>query len=98
MSIKRTKRYVPVPRDRDVGSGSSWSTQEPKKAEPEPDWGEQVATRPDEDFVPYSMKSAFQQGAFISHPIFGKCLVVAVEGRHIVVLCQEGKKKLAHAL
>jgi hypothetical protein len=97
VSIKRTKKYVPAPRDRDVGSGPSWSTKAPKTAEPEPNWDEQVATRPDEDFVPYSLKGTFQKGAFLLHPVFGKW-VVAVEGRHIVVLCQEGKKKLAHAL
>jgi hypothetical protein len=44
------------------------------------------------------LKGTFQKGAFLLHPVFGKCVVVAVEGRHIVVLCQEGKKKLAHAL
>ena len=65
--------------------------------EPERNWEEHVSVRPDEEFVPYSQKTRFAKGALIAHTKFGKGLVLTVEGTHVDVLFQEGRKKLGHA-
>lgn len=71
----------------------SWA----KPGAPEPTWAE-VEGKPEESFVPFAMTSRYAKGDLITHPKFGKGLVVAVEGTRIEVLFQEGKKKLGHAV
>jgi len=43
------------------------------------------------------MSTRFSKGDLITHPKFGKGLVLGVEGTRIEVLFQDGKKKLGHA-
>jgi len=94
MSMKRSKQ-------RSSGSGrygrddesSPWA----KPEAPEPAWSE-VEAKPDESFVPFVLSSRYAKGDLISHPKFGKGLVLGVEGTRIEVLFQDGKKKLGHAV
>jgi hypothetical protein len=94
MSMKRSKQ-------RNSGSGrqsgsdddaSPWA----KPAGPEPTWAD-VEAKPEGSFVPFLLSSRYAKGDFISHPKFGKGLVLGVEGPRIEVLFQDGKKKLGHA-
>jgi hypothetical protein len=93
MSMKRSKQS----RSYSKGSGTDDDSYFAKPAEPEPSWDE-VAAKPDDQFIPYSMASRFAKGALIAHSKFGKGLVLAVEGASIQVLFQDGKKKLGHTL
>ncbi|HEY4011784.1 MAG TPA: hypothetical protein VGM06_00485 [Polyangiaceae bacterium] len=95
MSMKRSKQ-------RSSGSGrqsghdddsSPWA----KPEGPEPTWAD-VESKPDASFVPFALSSRFAKGDLISHPKFGKGLVLGVEGPRIEVLFQDGKKKLGHAV
>jgi hypothetical protein len=91
MSMKRTKQ-------RTSGSRDSGAENDPwaKPPEPEPEWKE-VESKPDGSFVPFAMSTRFAKGDLITHPKFGKGLVLGVEGTRIEVLFQDGKKKLGHA-
>jgi hypothetical protein len=93
MSMKRTK---PVLRGRpnDNEGDSPFSKKPPAKTYT---WAADVAARSDAVFVPYSLKSKFQQGALIEHPKFGRGVVTHVEESRIDVLFEEGPKKLGHA-
>jgi hypothetical protein len=93
MSMKRSKQRTP-------GSGrysgredeaSPWA----KPEGPEPTWAD-VESKPDDSFVPFLLSSRYAKGDFISHPKFGKGLVLGVEGPRIEVLFKDGKKKLGH--
>lgn len=64
--------------------------------EPEASWDQDVAQKPDEAFVPYDPKAAFAKQTLIRHPVFGKGLVTNTEKGRILVLFQEGPKKLVH--
>ncbi|MCU0662610.1 MAG: hypothetical protein MUC50_09830 [Myxococcota bacterium] len=64
----------------------------------EPTWADAVTDKPDDAFVPHSMTKHFESGTLISHIVFGKGLVLSVDGAKIEVLFQDGKKKLAHSL
>ncbi len=92
MSMKRTKQR---------SSGSSRSEEEvdvwAKPAEPEPTWAE-VEGKPASAFVGFALSSRYAKGDLISHPKFGKGLVLAAEPTRIEVLFQDGKKKLGHAV
>jgi hypothetical protein len=94
MSMKRSKQR---------NSGSSRSSGEDdspiwaKPAEPEPTWAE-VESKPEGSFVAFAMSSRYVKGDLISHPKFGKGLVIGVEPTRIEVLFQDGKKKLGHAV
>lgn len=68
-----------------------------KPPEPEKTWEEHVSDQPDDAFAPYSLKSRYAKGALINHAKFGRGAVVKVEGSHVEVLFQEGRKKLGHA-
>ena len=95
MSIKRTKQRSFRRREDDV-SFTSFN----KNADdgPEKSWEEQVANQPEEAFLPYSMQTTLTKGAFISHPKFGKGVVVGVELQRADVLFADGKRKLGHHL
>ena len=68
-----------------------------KPQEPEKSWAEHMEGKGDGDFVPYAMTSRFAKGQLLTHPKFGKGVVVGVEGARIEVLFEEGPKKLGHA-
>jgi hypothetical protein len=94
MSMKRSKQ-------RSSGSSRHSSQDDESSAwgkppEPEPKWAE-IDSKPDASFVPFAMSSRYAKGDLISHPKFGKGLVLGVEGTRIEVLFQDGKKKLGHA-
>jgi hypothetical protein len=91
--MKRTKQKT---------SGRSGSTSSfggfGSAKEKEPTWADAMTDKPEDAFVPHSMTTHFESGALISHTVFGKGLVLSVDGAKIEVLFQDGKKKLAHAL
>ncbi len=93
MSMKRSKQKS--------GGGSRGSDEIAsvfiKPPEPEKTWDEATAGQPDDAFAPYSLKTRYAKGALLAHPKFGKGVVSAVEGSTIVVLFNDGKKKLGHA-
>jgi hypothetical protein len=95
MSIKRTKQ-------RSFRRGSdeveTFSFNPKPEDEPEKSWEEQLAGQPDEAFVPYSLKGPLTRGMFISHPKFGRGVVLGVEDSRADVLFADGKKKLGHSL
>jgi hypothetical protein len=93
MSMKRSKQ-------RNSGAGRSDEDDSPvwaKPAEPEPTWAD-VESKPEGSFVAFAMSSRYAKGDLISHPKFGKGLVLGVEPTRIEVLFQDGKKKLGHAV
>lgn len=92
MSMKRTKQ-------RNSGSGRSGAEDDvwAKPPEPEPTWSE-VEGKPEGSFQPFAMSSRYTKGDLISHPKFGKGLVLLAEPTRIEVLFQDGKKKLGHAV
>ncbi len=93
MSIKRTKQRTYRRHDDDGPFSLSKAVEEPEKT-----WDEHIAGQPDDAFAPYSMQSTLAKGAFITHPKFGKGVVVGVEDQRVEVLFSEGKKKLGHRL
>ena len=66
--------------------------------QPEKPWEEYVADQSDDAFAPYSMKTRFEGGALLSHPKFGKGVVLHVEEQRMDVLFADGKRKLGHGL
>ncbi|HOX44386.1 MAG TPA: hypothetical protein PK668_12355 [Myxococcota bacterium] len=95
MSMKRSKQ-VNRRNEKDV-DGEGFGFGKPKAAaEPTWDWQENVASQPEERFVPYAMSRVFEKGNLLVHPTFGKGVVTLVEGKRIVVLFQDGLKKLGH--
>lgn len=97
MSIKRTKHYSRTPRERDNDEPESMFSLRPKAVEKQWDWATQVAGQPDAAFAAYSAKAAFNEAALLLHPVFGKGIVTAVDGKRIEVLFQDGRRKLVHA-
>jgi hypothetical protein len=93
MSMKRTKqKQTPRFRDgSDASAGASHPTQREKT------WEEQLQGQPDAAFQPYAMAATYAKGAFVQHAKFGRGVVLGVEGPRVVVLFQEGQKKLGHA-
>lgn len=92
MSIKRSKQ-------RSSGSGrGSDDAADPwaKPPEPEKTWTEQTEGKADDAFVPYALSTRYAKGQLLTHPKFGKGVVVNVEGARIEVLFEEGAKKLGH--
>ena len=95
MSIKRQRQYA-------TGSRSGDSAEPKKKASkdktPLPSWDELVHSQPDASFIPYAMATKFEKGAFITHPSFGRGMVLAVDGTRIEVLFEGVVKKLVHGV
>jgi|GEM_PF-706685 len=93
MSIKRSKQPY--------RSSSSLRDKEEKKhskdKKEEWNWMEVVQPEPPEKFLPYSINSTFAKGDFITHKVFGRGMVIAVEGNKIEVLFESGIKKLIQA-
>ncbi|MBI2892323.1 MAG: hypothetical protein HYY06_02140 [Deltaproteobacteria bacterium] len=95
MSIKRVKQVSRGPRERDSSSSPWFASQ--KQPERQWAWAEDVATKPEESFVPYAMTATYATGALLLHSKFGKGVVTGVEGPNIDVLFEEGPKRLRHA-
>jgi hypothetical protein len=95
MSMKRTrtKSFGSSKRYDDGPVSFNRSSHQPEKS-----WDEHIAGQPDDAFVGYSTKAKFELGALISHPKFGKGVVIGVEDQRIDVLFQDAKRKLAHGL
>lgn len=93
MSMKRSKQRSSGTARLDDDDAPVWA----KPAEPEPTWAD-VESKPEGAFVAFAMSSRYAKGDLISHPKFGKGLVVAAEPTRIEVLFQDGKKKLGHAV
>ncbi len=53
-----------------------------------------MADTTDAAFVAYTAKGNFAEGTLLSHPTFGKGLVLSAEGRKMEVLFAESKKML----
>ena len=92
MSMKRTKQ-------RTGGAGRDKEETDPwaKPAEPEPTWAD-VEGKAEDSFVPFAMARRYAKGDLITHPKFGRGLVLGVEPQRIEVLFQDGKKKLGHSV
>jgi hypothetical protein len=93
MSMKRTKQRSSGSSRSDDDEADVWA----KPAEPEPTWAD-VESKPETSFVAFALSSRYAKGDLITHPKFGKGLVLAAEPTRIEVLFQDGKKKLGHAV
>ena len=93
MSMKRSKQKS----SRSQGGSDDVASIFSKPVEKDKTYEEWTAGQPDEAFLPYSMKTHYTKGALLSHPKFGKGVVVGFEGAVAVVLFAEGPKKLGHA-
>jgi hypothetical protein len=94
MSIKRTKQRTYSPRQRDEEQGLAGG----KAAEPEKPWNDQVASQAEAVFQPFSLKTRYAKGAFVSHATFGKGVVLSAGPTVIEVLFKDGRKKLGHGM
>jgi hypothetical protein len=90
MSMKRTKQRSDD-RDKNVAT-DFWA----KPVEPEKTWDQQTEGKDDDAYAAYSMSARYAKGALISHPKFGKGVVVESEANRVEILFQDGKKKLGH--
>jgi hypothetical protein len=92
MSIKRTNPKA----DRRVSTGSSaGDSVSPRARKKEITWQEAMADKSESAFVNYAVKDTFAPGTLLSHPRFGKGIVLSVEGQKMEVLFAESKKNLA---
>ncbi|AKU96716.1 hypothetical protein AKJ09_03380 [Labilithrix luteola] len=91
MSMKRTKQRTTSGRDQDGGT-DFWA----KPATPEKTWEEQVEGKGDDAFVAYALSTRFTKGQLVTHPKFGKGVVVDADASRVEILFQDGKKKLGH--
>jgi hypothetical protein len=62
-----------------------------------PPWQEAIADKPDDAFLPYAPAATFAADALVSHPKFGKGVVVGLEPGKVAILFEEGVKKLVQA-
>jgi hypothetical protein len=94
MSMKRSK-------PKSSGSGRNQGDDDDsyfaKPKEPEKTWAEHMDGKGDDAFVPYSLGTRFAKGQLVTHPKFGKGIVLHVEAQRIEALFEEGPKKLGHA-
>jgi len=84
-----------TPRPKPPPAPRSRITAQPKSKSPK--WKDAVAGRADDDFVPYAIATTFSQGDLVSHPKFGKGMVLTIDGEKMFVLFEDGIKKLIHA-
>ena len=93
MSMKRTKpRSSGKSQDTDDDDGF-WLT----PSEPEKSWEEQVANKADSEFIAYALTTRLEKGQLVTHPKFGKGIVLHADASKVEILFQDGKKKLGHA-
>ncbi len=94
MSMKRSKvRTSGTGRD----TGTDDATYFKKTKEAELTFEQHMEGKADDLFTPFSMSSTYAKGALLTHPKFGKGVVVAVEGLRVEVLFADGMKKLGHS-
>jgi hypothetical protein len=91
MSIKRTNPKVDR---RTSGSGSAGTSATSKTRKKEITWQEAMADKAEAAFVNYTMREHFTLGTLLSHPRFGKGIVLNVEGQKMEVLFADSKKRL----
>ncbi len=94
MSIKRSKQ-------RNFGKGTDTGSDDDyfaKPKEPELSWDQHMGGKKDADFVPYAMSDRYGKGTLLSHPKFGKGVVVAVDATNVQILFQDGPRKLGHGV
>jgi hypothetical protein len=92
MSIHRPKR----PTKRTEGTASkraSSASPAPKQLK----WKDAVGNHADGSFAPYSSAATFAMDGLVSHPKFGKGIVVEVDGNKVQILFEEGIRKLLHS-
>jgi hypothetical protein len=58
-------------------------------------WQEAMADKSDSAFVKYSLRDNFTLGTLLSHPTFGKGIVLSTEDKKMEVLFADCKKTLA---
>lgn len=90
------KRAKPVNR----GGRTSTQSEGPLGFGPAPEtpkWEELVAPREEGDFKPYAMTATFARNDLVTHPKFGKGVVVMVDGAKVEILFQDGARKLGHS-
>jgi hypothetical protein len=92
MSIKRSKASSRG-KDKDIDSPIFGKK---KEVEPKWSWKEHVAAEPEDAFAAYEMGKSFDKKSLITHPKFGKGLVISVEGGRLEVLFEDATRKLAH--
>jgi hypothetical protein len=91
MSIHRPKR--PTKRTEGaVSKRASSASPAPKQLK----WKDAVGAHADDAFAPYSQTATFAQDGLVSHPKFGKGIVIEVDGNKIQILFEEGIRKLLH--
>jgi len=93
MSIHRPKRPTHRRNESAAVSRSTPAAPAPKQVK----WKEAVGSQPDGAFAPYSSAATFAKDSLVSHPKFGKGIVVEVDGNKIQILFEDGPKKLLHA-
>ena len=93
--MKRIKEVRRGPKDGASDDGGFFS---PKPAARVWDWEKDVSAHPDDTFAAYAPSAKYVTEALLTHPKFGKGVVVEVEPQRATVLCQDGPKKLAHGL
>lgn len=94
MSMKRSKEVRRGSKDSDGDDGFFT----PKAPARQWDWEKDVSSQPDESFAAYAPASKFAKEALLTHPKFGKGVVIDVEPQRVEVLFQDGPRKLAHGL
>ena len=93
MSIHRPKRPTHRRTESAAATRATPSAPAPKQVK----WKEAVGSSPDEAFTPYSSAATFAKDSLVSHPKFGKGIVIEVDGNKIQILFEEGPRKLLHA-
>ena len=94
MSIKRSKQRT-YGSGRDRGDDDDYFA---KPKEPDKTWEEHMEGKTDADFVNYAMSSRFTKGQLLTHPKFGRGIVVAVDATNVQIMFQDGTKKLGHGV
>jgi hypothetical protein len=95
MSMKRSKEVRRGPKDATGEEDSYFKSKTPEKKW---DWETDVGAQPDEAFAAYSPRARYAVNAMLTHPKFGKGVVLDVDEQRVEVLFQDGAKKLAHGL
>jgi hypothetical protein len=95
MSMKRSKEVRRGPKD---GSADEDGYFKSKTAQKQWNWETDVGAQPDDAFAAYSPTARYALNAMVTHPKFGKGVVVDVDQQRVEVLFQDGAKKLAHGL
>lgn len=92
--MKRSKEVSHGRNARDLDAGF-WEKKGPEKVY---EFDADVAAKPDDTFVPYAPTRRYDLDALVAHAKFGKGIVTDVEPQKILVLFQDGPRKLSHGL